>query len=301
MGARFSTISLPGRPRPRRVSAPSPVDKKREWDRRSAHWARVAVVGLVVAALSACVSPPPPASSGRPKAVKPPFSYEALGVRNSCFVESVHFYDRYLQKEKGAPGPVWTRILQWGNQEGDFKISSGHAVTVFARGSDLFYYDINFGVLPLTIPVDRRGDITEVGPAVFAQYPKFRPIFARYRDDFPQQAPKKPVDFLFYHPNGDVRDATRVANELGRFRPVRVIEFEMTENGRVRTSAAAVFVFGARVCLYFPTHGTHVSRPHDGSVDDLRYIGAVVRRLFPTAKDVRWQPGGYLLFPPKEK
>lgn len=259
------------------------------------------LAGCALLAACATAPTPPPAPGELPKPVKPPFSYEPLAVRNSCFVESVHFYDRYLERQSRADGPPWARVLQWGNQEGDFKIGSGHAVTVFTRASQLFYYDVNFGVLPLAVPAERRGDITDVGPAVFARYPKFRPIFARYREDFPQVPPRKRADFLFYHPNGDVRDATRVASELGRHRPVRVIEFDVTENGQKRASAAAVFVFAARVCIYFPAHGTHVSRPHDGSVDDLRYLSAVVRRLFPGAGPVRWQPGGYLLFPPKAK
>lgn len=259
--------------------------------------ALAACLFVVALALAGCWTAPAPAGGGaQVKGEKPPFSYEPLNVHNSCFVESVHFYDQYLQKHRGGDTP-WTRILEWGNQEGDLKFSTGHAVTIFVANGRMWYYDINFGVLPIDLPIDRRADITDVSPKVFARYPQFRPILARYRDDFPQIAPKERVQFLFYHANPDVRDATRVASELGRFRPVKVFEFDLKQGDKKETSAAVTFLFGRRVCLYFPRQGTYEAPRYVGSVDDLRFIGSVVRRLFPTAENVRWQPGGYLLFP----
>jgi len=242
--------------------------------------------------------PPPPASAVE-KLEKPPFKYESLNVRNSCFVESVHFYDEYLAKERGGER-TWARVLQWGNQEGDFKLNSGHAVTVFVAKERLWAYDINFSVRPVDLPIDRRADITDVAPKIFERYPQFSPVFARYRDDFPQKPAEKRPEFLFYHANEDVRDATRVAHELGRFRPVSVFEFELPKDSAKETACGVAFLFGRRVCLYFPRTGTHVSPPFRGDADDIKYVTAVTKRLFKGAENVRWQPGGYLFFPPGE-
>lgn len=245
----------------------------------------------------------PTAGSKQPMflgAEKLPFSYEPLGVHNSCFVESVHFYDRYFQK-LGASEEKWAQILEWGNREGDFEIHTGHAVTIFAINHQLWSYDVNFGVQPVDVPLDRRGDLSDISPKIFAKYPQFRPILARYRYDFPQEPLRKPVDFLFYHANPDVRDATRVASELGGARPVRVVEFDLKGARKNQGSAAVVFIFGRRVCLYFPRHGTFESPRYVGAVDDLKYITRVVLRVYPAAENIRWQPGGYFLFPPSEK
>jgi hypothetical protein len=234
-------------------------------------------------------APPPP--------VKPPFSYEPLGVRNSCFVESVHFYDVYHAKT-GEGG--WVRVFQWGNQEGDYKIGLGHAVAVYVADGKLFGYDINFGFWPIALPLDRRADVTDVGPKIFVHYPQFKPVFARYRDDSVHAAPLKPPEFLFYHANRDVRDATRVASELGRFRRVSVVDFNFIEKGTKQASAATVFVFDSRLCVYFPRNGTHVSNLLLPSVDNLHLTGMIIQRIYPGATDIRPQAGGYLLFPPKE-
>ena len=234
----------------------------------------------------------------RPKSAKLPFPYEPLRVRNSCFVESVHFYDEYLRRG-GANEAKWARVLQWGNTEGDLKMAQGHAVTLFTNKERLWFYDVNYGIQPVDVDVDRRGDLHGVTPKVFQHYPQFRPVFARYREDYQQQRPERKVEHLFYHKNADVRDATRVASQLGRFRPVGVFEFDLKEGNKHVPSAAVSFLFGQRVCIYFPRGGTHVSPPFAGDVDDLRYLQFVVQRLYPGAKNVRWQPGGFLLFPPK--
>ena len=244
-------------------------------------------------ASSACTSPPPPGGGERP-----PFAYEALGVRNSCFVESVYCCDVYLEQHRGRPD-AWARVLQWGHQDGDFKMSNGHAVAVFSAVERLWFYDVNFGFAPLDVPVDRRGDITDVSPAIYARYPQFKPVLARYREDYPQPKPAKRPEFLFYHANPDVRDATKVAHEFARFRPVSVVEFNFPENGQPQASAAAVFIYGARVCVYFPRGGTHISNPPLRAVDDLRWITRVITRVYPGASDIRPQPGGYFFYPPK--
>jgi hypothetical protein len=259
-------------------------------------WGLLALVALFFSGCEAFI--PVPKSQLPPPPPKPPMAYEPLSVRNSCMVESIHLYDVYLQKHRGA-ADAWARVLQWGIKDGDFNVAQGHAVTVFSLNGKLWTYDINFGFQPLDVPVDRRADLTEVTPRVFSHYPQFKTAYALYRDDYFQQPQKKTPDFLFYHANQDVRDATRVASELGRFRPVRVVEFSFPENGQLQASAATVFVFGARVCVYFPRQGTHISQPLVYNTDDLNYIRYVIQRLHPGARDVHWQPGGYLLFPPK--
>jgi hypothetical protein len=252
------------------------------------------VIGLIFTGCQAFIPMTPP-----PPKMKPPFPYESLGVRNSCFVESVHFYDVYTAWKVGGDAG-WARVLQWGNQEGDYKISTGHAVAVYVTEGRLCGYDINFGFWPVDVPVAKRADLSEVGPKVFAHYPRFRPVFARYREDFSQQVPPKPPEFLFYHANPDVREATRVASELGRYRPVSVVEFNFTEKGVRQESAAAIFVFGGRLCVYLPRGGTHISSPLVRAFHDLNQATAVIKRFYPGATDIKPQPGGYLLFPPKK-
>ena len=256
----------------------------------------ITVFAVFVVMLTGCeaftpVTPPPPK-------MKPPFPYESLGVRNSCFVESVHFYDVYTAWKVGGDAG-WVRVLQWGNQEGDYKISTGHAVAVYVAEGRLYGYDINFGFWPIDVPVEKRADLSEIRPKVFAHYPQFKPVFGRYREDFSQQVPPKPPEFLFYHANPDVRDATRVASELGRYRPVSVVEFSFLEKGARQESAAAIFVFGGRLCIYFPRGGTHISNPLVRAIHDLNLASYVIKRLYPGVTNIKPQPGGYLLFPPK--
>src|ERR1700753_3405328 len=86
---------------------------------------------------------------------KPPLRYEPLHVRNSCLVDSIHFYDLFLKKFPAAKGG-WARVLRWGNEEGDSKIASGHAVTIFSAEGKVWSYDINFGLQPLAVPVEQR-------------------------------------------------------------------------------------------------------------------------------------------------
>jgi hypothetical protein len=261
---------------------------------RTTWWSVVGVIALTAFAGCAAFVPVP----APPPKVKPPIAYEPLVVRNSCFVESVHLYDRYRAKHAAAEGS-WVRVLQWGNQDDDFNIGSGHAIALLVVKGQLWAYDVSFGFFPVDVPVDRRADLSDVSPKIFSRYPQFRPVFATYRDDYPQRSPPKRPKFLFYHPNADVRDATRVASELGRTRPVKVVEFNYTENGQALEGAAAVFVFGGRLCIYFPRLGTQISRVLTYNVDDLERVRRVVSRLYPTATNLREQPGGYALFPPR--
>lgn len=253
----------------------------------------LALASLFLGGCEAFVPVPAP-----PAKASAPFYYEPLGVRNSCLVESVHFYDLY-RKKVGEGG--WVRVLQWGIREGDFRISAGHAVAVYVADGKLFGYDINFGFWELGLPVEKRTDLTEVAPRVERHYPQYRTAYERYREDRVFYTPPKPPEFLFYHKNPDIRDATRVASELGRFRNVRVVEFDFEENGVNVVSAAVAFVFDARLCVYFPRQGTHVTGEIVHDVKNASTVEAVIRRAYPGTRSIRPAPGGYWLNPPKEE
>ncbi len=262
-------------------------------------WAFAGLCGSVGAA-----EPKPAATSKPGKAPKPPFRYEPVQVRNGCFVESVIFYDRYQAKQLGGKEGGWCRVMSWGAQEGDYQVGKGHAVAVFSsKRRELWFYDINFGFRPLDVAYDRRADITDTAPPIVGHYPQQRAVFLRSYEDFPQRAPKKKPDFLFYHANPDVRDATKVAHALAGYRPVRVVEFDLKAEGGAPpvSTAATVFIFSARLCVYLPRAGTHISKQQVVvALDDLAYVTKVIEGVSPGAANVRWQPGGYWLMPPKK-
>ncbi len=237
-------------------------------------------------------------ASGQP--VRAPFHHEPLRVRNGCFVESVHVYDLYLSRNIGGEAG-WVKVLQWGHRESDTRVGLGHAVAVFTWGGRLWTYDINHAFRQLAVPVERRADLTDVTPEVFALYPAQQPVLPLYREDGFQQTRREVPSFLFYHADPEVRDATKVASELGRHRPVKVMAFNHTVDGVVRPGAAAAFLFGNRPCLYIPARGTTIGRGRATTVDDLRLFAGMVRQAYPDASDVRWHEGGYWLFPPKNR
>src|SRR3954463_2595780 len=146
-------------------------DGCRTYSMRSIELTFSAFLLLVVLVLGGCASGPFTMVPAPPKAPKPPFAYEPLNVHNSCFVESVNFYDHYYAQKRENTLP-WARILEWGIQEGSFGIAAGHAVTVFVLNDQVWAYDVNFGFEPLGLAVARRGDITDVSPPIFSKYPK---------------------------------------------------------------------------------------------------------------------------------
>ena len=267
------------------------------------------ILATVLSALvGACMSPPghpnilptragaAVAADGTP--IRAPFYYEPLNVRNGCFVESVRVYDQYLSRHLGGDRP-WVKVLQWGSRESDTKVGLGHAVAIFVWRDDVWTYDINHAFTRLAVPVGRRADLTDVTPEIFARYPKQQPVLARYWEDGFQHERTEVPEYLFYHANQEVREATRVASELGRFRPVRVLAFQYTEGGKLKNGAAAVFLFGNRICIYFPAKGTQIGLRRETSADDLRLLGLMLKQQYPDATDVKWHAGGYWLTPPK--
>ena len=230
--------------------------------------------------------------------IKAPFYYEPMNVRNACFVESVRLYDRFRERRVGG-AEGWVRVLQWGHRESYTKVGLGHAVAVFTWNGRLWTYDINHAFTQLAVPIDRREDLTDVTPEIFARYPKQVPVLATYREEGFQRERTQVPEYLFYHANQDVRDATKVAAELGRVRPVKVVEFKFTENGQLKTGAAAAFLFGNRPCLYVPAKGTQIGRLRVISMDNLKLVAVMLKQLYPNATDIQWHGGGYWFFPPK--
>ncbi len=274
---------------------------------------RFPTVSLLIALLSAlafigCSTADSSASGPRAAAATPaqiPFPYESLGVRNSCFVESVHFYDAYQRwRATASDGDAgWARVLQWGHLGDDTAaVGLGHAVALCMADGKLWMYDINSGLSKLAVPASRRGDLSDVGPEVYAKYPQINAVLGKYRDDTGQIPPRTaPPLFLKNDRNADIRDATKAASELGKSRRARVFLFDYKDSrGRMKRGAAAAFSFSNRLCVYFPDKGTHLSsRMRAIAVEDLRVMRGLTRRIYPGVLDVRWleaarpsQPGG---------
>jgi len=89
-------------------------------------------------------------------------------------------------------------------------------------------------------------------------------------------------------------------NSFAQFHEIKgLLRHATWEKGVKQESAAAIFVFGGRLCVYLPRGGTHLSNTLVYVVHDLELASYVIRRFYPNATDIRPQPGGYLLFPPK--
>ncbi len=216
-----------------------------------------------------------------------PFAHEPLNVADACLVESIYFYDRCRER---LGDDVWVRVLQWGAKEDD-EVVAGHAVAVFAYADQLWAWDVNFGFLRLGLPAALRDDMDQVARPILAKYPRITPRDPVYRFDFPQ--PAAAGSFPETGPDEDVvvRDATIVANQLGRHRPVNLVEFAYLENGERRRGAAVVFLFHGRFCVYSPPRGT-VPFHARGSVQNLRLVQEALRRMFPGAFAVKALRGG---------
>jgi hypothetical protein len=79
-----------------------------------------------------------------------------------------------------------------------------------------------------------------------------------------------------------------VAVELGRFRPVRVVEFIAPLDSYLRPCAAVIFKYGDKLCLYSPLAGTRALPAPPEGIDNLMVAQALVLSAYPDAKDVKW-------------
>lgn len=212
-------------------------------------------------------------------AERPPFGHAPLGVADGCFVESVAFYDA-LRERLGAE--AWCRVLQWGAKEDD-EVVAGHAVAVFQHQGRLWGWDVNFGFIPLAVDPGAREQAEAVAPPLTGRYPRINARFPLYRHDFPQAADANPPAELAAAENDALRDASRAAARLSRHRPVNLVRFTYVRDGVTHTSAACVFLFHGRLCVYLPGHGTVPFRPRALSVENLRQLQACLRAVYPGA------------------
>ncbi len=214
-------------------------------------------------------------ATGRPA---PPFAYSRLEVANGCLVEAVCFYDEFRERLGGA---AWVRVLQWGAREQE-EVVAGHAVAIFDFRDRLWAWDVNYGFVPLDFPPARREDVAAVAAVVLTRYPRIAARYPLYRFDFPQEADPDPPAARPSDANDAVRDASVAAARLARHRPVNLVLFKYVEAGETRESAAAVFVFHGRYCVYVPDKGTVPFRVQ-GSVRNRRLVQEALRRIHPGA------------------
>jgi hypothetical protein len=239
---------------------------------------RIFVFRLVMAmtALRAGVAA---AAADRPA---PPWAHEPLNVAAGCLVESVYFYDQYRER---CGDDAWVRVLQWGAKEDD-EVVAGHAVAVFAIADRLWAWDINYGFLPLDLPAAQRDDLDLVSRPILAKYPRVAPRDPMYRFDFPQSPADHPPAARLLEIDAGLRDASIVAEKLGRHRPVNLVRFSYVGRDGIGEGAAVVFLFHGRYCVYSPLVGTVPFRAR-GSVQNLRLVREALRRMVPGAFAVR--------------
>ncbi|MFT3831260.1 MAG: hypothetical protein QM691_16300 [Opitutaceae bacterium] len=240
------------------------------------------------------------AMAGEPRAAKTPFKFDRLNVENSCFVDSVRFADAYLGGRE-AKGSRWVRVLRWGNLAEDDAAGPGHAVAVFQWRGALFVYDINFGVRKLSVPTERREDRREVEAAVFSLYPQFKQTGAALLDD--SWTTRRPA--LLGADDGAVtpsyRDAYRAAKILSKQREVRLVRFSYRDKrGERRESAAAVFLYGRKLCVYVPERGTVVQKQVLPAIDDDALVRERLRRCFGATADIQFAEPEIAAAPPAE-
>ena len=205
-----------------------------------------------------------------------------IGVANGCFVETVAFLDHW-RDVKGAD--AWARLLQWGAREED-EVVMGHAVAICDAGGTLWSWDINHGWAKLPLQVAQKEDVAAVAVPVLKKYPKVSAQFPTYRFDFPQPSGAPPQGDAVTTTNPSLRDATLVGTQLARHRPVNVVRFTFPVGEEKHESAAVVFLFHGRYCVYVPELGTVPFRVRAG-VENLRVIQELLRRAFPGAGDLK--------------
>ena len=221
-------------------------------------------------------------ATGAFAAEKPPLRYVPMGVANGCFVESVVFYDTV---HENFGDDAWCRVLQWGAKE-DEEIVTGHAVAVFEQHGRLWYWDVNRGCTALSVEPAQREEVAKVAAPILAKYPRITAYFPLYRYDFTQAPDPAPPDENRAVIQTDLvfRDALLAGARLAKHRPVNVVQFSFVVDGETRQSAATVFIFNGRFCIYFPERGTVPFRSRALAIQNLRLIQEAIRRQYPGAQ-----------------
>lgn len=213
-----------------------------------------------------------------------PLSLRAHGRGQRLFVESVAFGDD-LRTRFGDD--VWYRLLQWGAKDAD-EVVAGHAVMVFAHRGKLWSYDINHGFTALAVPVAQRDDLDAVAKQVTAPYAgKITPRYPIYREDFVQKADQSPPAVFADVEEREMCDAGVVAARLAKARPVALIEFTYPKNDETKRGAATAFLYNGRLCIYTADSGTVPFRVRAQSLDNLRQMQELLRRIYPGASNLK--------------
>ncbi len=214
---------------------------------------------------------------GAESAPKLPFTHTPLNVANGCFVESVAFYDDFMEKNGAA---AWCRLLQWG-AKAEEEVVAGHAVAVFQTGDKLWSWDINFGFAPLDFEPAKRDDAVLIAAPLTAKYPKIFAQYPLYQMDFPQTPEAQPPGDLDPTNELGLRDCARVAARLGLHRPVRLVQFTWLKDGATVPGSACAFVFNGRLCIYTPANGTVPFHVPALTVANLRQLQELLKRICP--------------------
>jgi hypothetical protein len=222
------------------------------------------------------------APAAEKKAEPLPLQHSMMGVANGCFVETVAFLDHWKQA-RGAE--AWAKLLQWGARE-DEEVVMGHAVAICESRGALWSWDINFGWTKLAVNPAEREKPEIVAPPVVGKYPKVTWRYPTYRFDFPQAAASSPPVAQPANVNRSIRDASIVGAALARTRPVNVVVFDRLDHGEKKQSAAVVFKFHGRYCVYVPEMGTVPFRVQGGT-ENLRLIQELLRRAFSGVSNLR--------------
>lgn len=218
-------------------------------------------------------------------AERPPLAHEMMGVANGCFVESVALLDVW-QERMGTE--VWAKLLRWGAREDD-EVVAGHAVVVGEARGRLWCYDINFGWMPLGLDATQKDNVDAVVTPIVAKYPRIKAQFPSYFSDS-TSAPVGPAPkALLTTTNNALRDVTLVAERLAKHRAVNVVTFTYGAADARQESAAVVFLYAGRYCVYAAERGTTPFRTR-GGVENLRLVRECLLRMFPSVLDVqKWQ------------
>ena len=238
--------------------------------------------------IGGCSSPPVKSNYQVQETGSAPRSYRPLSVRNSCFVEAIHFCDFYAARQVGGL-ESWAKVLEWGSLKKDSTIRGGHAVAIYQLRDKLWVYDINSGFHSLSPAATKKQDLQLITPQIFLRYPELKPINVNYMDERSQLPEKNaPVYIVRAATTQELHDALKVAVELGRFRPVRVVEFIAPVDSYLRPCAATIFKYGEKLCLYSPLAGTRALPAPPEGIDNLVVAQALVLSAYPDAKDVKW-------------
>lgn len=214
----------------------------------------------------------------------PPFPFETLKLPNDCFIEAVRFHDAYFAAAPEGKDR-WLQLFQFGSKIDDATTGTGHSVAIFQWKGRLDYFDTNQGIVALPVPPKQRNDMGKIAPLIYARYPHLQPVMPMLLCDVWQLKRPGLKGETEAVETEACRQALRVAQDLARVRETRVVRFSYLKDGQRRETAAAVFVFEGRLCLYVPDVGTILGAAPLASVNDLGLIRHKLARSFgPDAK-----------------